>query len=272
MHQIFGMTILILLFGGTSKAQNQLPDWHRQYQVEEAWALPKVAGKYHNAALQITITLRAEDGWLIGSIDSPNSEGFLQFADDRHDPEKLFYAERAERIMRGWLSGNDWEMYDGVGGRWFEDTISTDRYIRYFKRTFRHLESTEDSVRSYRVLGTRLRDEWSKHGYSNQGSTLETIVEVETYAGKIEYIGMAWDRKRKYAASWSNSQRNTRFARDRMIFQPRSPSRYVAYDVISDNTITIGLLDEEKGIDRKNFQESTIHHLSIGGVKFKKME
>ncbi len=272
MKNLKTLLVLVLLINvSTISSQNLLPEFHRKYKVQEDWSLNKVQGKYANDSLNISITLKPNDGQLVGEIISPNSEGFLQFDNDRSNFDKSEYRKTAERIMHGWVNDNKWEMYDGIGGRWFKDSISSDGYLKYFTKTYGHLRNGENDIKAYRILGTRLRDEWSYHGYSNKGSALETIIEITTHDNKIKFMGFAWDAQTRKAASFSLSGINIRFSRNKMIFQPRSASNYIGFDVLSDAKITIGFLDEVAGIDRKNFKESIINYLFIGGIKFLKV-
>ena len=269
-HLITFLVLFQVLSVNSLSSQNLLPEFHRKYKVQEDWSLNKVKGIYVNDSLHITITLKPYDGQLIGEIDSPNSEGFLQFDNDRNSTDKTAYRKTAERIMHGWLNDNKWEIYDGIGGRWFKDSVSSDGYLKYFTKTYGHLHNGKNTIKAYRILGTRLRDEWSNHGYSNKGSVLETIIEITTHDDKTKFIGIAWDSTTRKAASFGLSGINIRLARSKMVFQPRSASNYIGFNVLSDVKITIGFSDETAGIDRKNFKETTIDHLYIGGVKFLK--
>jgi len=251
-------------------AQNLLPEWHREHVAEEAWSIAKVAGIYENDSLGISITLEEDDGRLRGTIKSPFSEGFLMFDEARNTPLKKRYRDRATHLVEGWVHGNDWEIYDIVGGRWFDDSTSTDRYVRYFKRTYESLHNDTDSVRSFRVLGTYKRDQWDKHGYSNDTSSNGTYVEINTWGGQTKYMGIGWQNKRPdHAAGWRFGDLNTRFTRTEMIFEPRTPSKFVAFDVVSDITVGVNFLP--KGMHKKDYQEHQVTYCYVGNVRFEKV-
>ena len=152
------------------------------------------------------------------------------FDDERNDPDKNYWNAQAEKLVKAWLRGNKLEMFEVIGGRWFQDTVSTDRYVRYFLQTYGHLQNDSVFIVDFRVLGTGLRDEWSNHGFSNErfhpGDICRKSLQMKA---KTEYLGFAWDLDRKCAASFRLAQQNTKFLRQKMLFEPRSPSKYIAY-------------------------------------------
>nr|WP_321237572.1 hypothetical protein [uncultured Psychroserpens sp.] len=253
------------------KAQNLLPEWHREYQVEEEWSIDKAIGVYRNDSLNITVSLEKNDGRLKGVIESPYSEGFLMFEEEKNKDYKIKYKKLVQRLIDGWISKNDIQIYDVVGGRWFKDSVSTDRYVLYFKQNFQSLNNETDSIKNYRVLGTYKRDQWDYHGYSNDGYSYGTYIEVKTYSGKTKYIGLGWQNQRPLNIGGLHmGDQNHRFSRKELIFEPRSPSKFVAFDVVSDLKTGINFLP--KGMSKKDYQKHKVKYCYIGDTKFIKVE
>lgn len=261
----------IILLSSNLHSQNLLPEWHRKHQINEEMAISKAVGTYKNDSLNITVKLTENEGRLMGEIESPFSEGFLMFDEEKNSSIKVKYKNLAIHLVEGWINNNDYDIYDVTGGRWFNDSISTFNYVKYFKRTYKSLNNEQDSVKTYRVLGTYKRDQWDNHGYTNDGFSYGTYVEINTWSGKTKYMGIGWQNKRpNNAAGWRFGDLNTRFTRTKMIFEPRTPSKFIAFDAISDIKVGINFLPI--GMSKKDYDKHNVTYCRIGNVRFNKVK
>jgi hypothetical protein len=230
-------------------------------------AAERVAGSYRNESTEEVLQLDVAEGCLDITLTGGAQEGLLAYADDRASDQMRFNDQRAQELMTALIDGDDDRMLTMIGGQWYGESSPTDTYVNYFKRTYRDIHGPSARIKTFRVLGTRMKDEWTNHGNSENGWAWETTSEVVTATGDTVYTRFAWDPETSLAAGFGIGT-FLFYGRDRLRFLPRSPTKYVAYDVINDKTISVSFQDEPAGIVEETFMDSEINHLMLGSVRF----